>query len=497
MAVLVSSQGCKSTHNADGPPTAPREFRAVWVATVGNIDWPSKPGLSSPQQQAEAIAILDRCKAMNINAIVLQVRPACDALYESKLEPWSYYLTGAQGKAPEPFYDPLKFWIDQSHQRAMELHAWFNPYRARAKDAKYESAATHVSRTNPNIVKEFHGWQWLDPAEQAAQKQTYDVFLDVATRYDVDGIHIDDYFYPYPSYVSGNEKEKGDFPDHASWQRYQSAGGDFSRADWRRDNVNQLIKRIYDGLKKEAKPVKFGISPFGLGKPSLRPAGIVGFSQYDELYADADLWFNQGWLDYFTPQQYWAIDKKGQEFEKLTDYWIGQNKSKRHYWPGLYTSRFAGRPKPSTTPSTQPAGNPNEITDQIAILRNQGEAANGHVHFSMKALMQNDTLFEQIKKQNETPALVPASPWLDRTPPRAPKAKFAGGMLSIEKSFGEAPRLWTIWTRYGGEWSLQIESASTSSVEIPADRNGAKLDAVSVSSVDRSGNESERVSVKL
>src|SRR3954463_1852555 len=183
------------------PPAAPREFRGVWVATVGNIDWPSKPGAPVEQQQREAVAILDRCADLNINAAILQVRPAADALYKSDIEPWSYYLTGEQGKAPEPFYDPLKFWIDEAHARGIELHAWFNPYRAKAAGAKNALAENHISKTHPDLVRKFNGWQWMDPGEPEARDWTVRVFMDVAKRYDVDALHIDDYFYPYPDYL--------------------------------------------------------------------------------------------------------------------------------------------------------------------------------------------------------------------------------------------------------------------------------------------------------
>src|SRR3954451_14342217 len=200
--LLLSSVGCAQQSAAASnpslePPPAPREFRGVWVATVGNIDWPSKPGLSTADQQAEAIRILDKAAELNMNAVVFQVRPACDAMYESKIEPWSYFLTGKQGQPPSPYYDPLKFWIVESHKRGLELHAWFNPYRAHLAGEKTPIAANHISKTNPRIVKQYGEFEWLDPGEKASQDQTYNVVMDIAKRYDVDGLHIDDYFYPY------------------------------------------------------------------------------------------------------------------------------------------------------------------------------------------------------------------------------------------------------------------------------------------------------------
>jgi uncharacterized lipoprotein YddW (UPF0748 family) len=179
---------------ADMPPPAPREFRAAWVSTVANIDWPSKPGLPSGQQQAEAIAILDRAVSLKLNAIVLQVRPAADAIYPSPIEPWTEYLTGAQGKPPMPMYDPLAFWIKEAHARGLELHAWFNPYRARHATAKSAPSSEHISRTAPGAVKQYGRFLWMDPGDETAAKQTLEVVLDVVRRYDIDGVHIDDYF---------------------------------------------------------------------------------------------------------------------------------------------------------------------------------------------------------------------------------------------------------------------------------------------------------------
>jgi uncharacterized lipoprotein YddW (UPF0748 family) len=209
---------------ADVPPPVMREFRAAWVATVGNIDWPSKPGLTTEQQQAEAVRMLDRAAEMNLNAVVFQVRTVADALYDSKLEPWSQFLTGTQGKAPEPYYDPLKFWVDEAHKRGIELHAWFNPYRTRYGGSKAPAADTHVSKARPDLVRDYGKVSWMDPGEPDAAEQSYKVFMDVVERYDVDGIHIDDYFYPYPEARQGGGGELP-FPDDASYARYTQAGG--------------------------------------------------------------------------------------------------------------------------------------------------------------------------------------------------------------------------------------------------------------------------------
>src|SRR6476620_1862612 len=222
-AALVSSLVAQNALCQGEAPPVSREFRAVWVATVANIDWPSKPGLSSWQQQAELIAILDKAVSLNMNAIVLQVRPAADALYPSHLEPWSEYLTGEMGRPPEPYYDPLEFAVTEAHKRGLELHAWFNPYRAHAPSGKSVIATTHVSNEHPDLVRSYGSYLWLDPGDSAVRRVSMNVIIDVVKRYDIDGVHIDDYFYPY------KEKDsKGnviDFPDDQTWNRYVASGG--------------------------------------------------------------------------------------------------------------------------------------------------------------------------------------------------------------------------------------------------------------------------------
>ncbi|MDB5908030.1 MAG: hypothetical protein JWP34_2144 [Massilia sp.] len=495
-AVVATPAGTDLT-----PPPAPREFRAAWVSTVANIDWPSKPTLNPAQQQAEAIAILDRAKALNLNAIVLQVRPSADAIYPSSLEPWTEYLTGTQGVAPKPMYDPLEFWIAQAHARGLQLHAWFNPYRARHSGAKSPVSANHIARTNPSAVKSYGKFLWMDPGEESASKQTLDVVLDVVRRYDIDGVHIDDYFYPYPIEApgvagevaalegAGTPKPELDFPDQPAWQRYLLAGGKLERAAWRRQNVNQLIEALYTGIHREKSWVLFGISPFGLGKPALRPVGIAGFSQYDKLYADAELWLESGWVDYLSPQLYWAIAQAPQSYPVLLDYWIGQNRKDRHVWPGLFTSRI-GAPSKDYPPE--------EIVQQIAATRAR-PAASGHVHFSMTTLMQNRKgISDQLKAgEYAGPALVPASPWLGSDKPDAPtvSAKRDAGAVTLKLAPGRGAAQYAIWSRFGSEWRFAVAPASRGDWSLPNDPTLGAATAVFVSAVDRIGNESAPVSV--
>jgi uncharacterized lipoprotein YddW (UPF0748 family) len=490
--------GATTVAGADQPPPAPREFRAVWVSTVANIDWPSKQNLTAQQQQAEAIAILDRAKAMNLNAIVLQVRPSADAIYASKIEPWSEYLTGAQGKPPQPWYDPLKFWVTEAHARGLELHAWFNPYRARHNIAKSPAAPNHISRTNPAAVKQYGKFLWMDPGEESASKQTLDVVLDVVKRYDVDGVHIDDYFYPYPieaPTAAGNDaalegkaaKAELDFPDQPSWQRYVAGGGKLDKASWRRENVNHLIQGMYQEVHREKPWMRVGISPFGLGRPDRRPPGISGFSQYDKLYADAETWLQKGWLDYLSPQLYWPVSQTAQAYDVLLDYWIGQNTMGRHIWPGMFTSRI-GAPTRDYAPQ--------EIIQQIGIARARA-GAGGHVHFSMAALMENRKGIDDqlMAGQYAQPALVPASPWLGSTAPALPRviAERQGHGVRLKLGGGNEDTLYAVWTRVGSDWRFSVVPGAQRGAFVADDAKLGEVNAVFVSAVDRLGNESARV----
>jgi uncharacterized lipoprotein YddW (UPF0748 family) len=460
------------------PPPTPREFRAVWVATVANIDWPSKPGLPAEQQQAEIRRILDQAKAVNMNAVVLQVRPSTDAIYPSPLEPWTEYLTGEQGKPPEPMYDPLKMWIDEARARGLELHAWLNPYRSRGAMGFGPLAKNHIANTDPQAVKTYGKQLWMDPAEPKAVERTLAVVTDLLRRYDLDGIHMDDYFYPYPikpDKIDPVTKKTSpdadaadvDFPDEPAWQRYvasdEDKGAKKSRADWRRAQVNRMVESTYKTIRAEKPWVKFGISPFGLGQPNLMPAPLKGFNQYDKLYADAELWLKQGWVDYFVPQLYWAIDSKEQPFAPLLDYWSSQNTAKRHVWPGLYTSRIRSA-EGLADGSRGVIWKPDEIANQIAIARGRAasnDLLSGHVHFSMISITQNrEGIADRLKAISPDPAVTPTSPWM--AAPRVVetptvkvdidrKANRAAINLSQSQSrnSGHSVNKFGLWARYG------------------------------------------------
>ncbi|MBN9122581.1 MAG: family 10 glycosylhydrolase [Planctomycetes bacterium] len=462
---------------ADSPPLK-REFRGVWVATVSNIDWPSKPGLPADRQKAELLAILDKAVALKLNAVIFQVRPMADALYESKLEPWSEYLSGTLGKGPG--YDPLAFAVEEAHKRGLELHAWFNPYRARHPSAKSEAPKDHITRSRPDLAKRYGKHYWMNPTHPDVQNHSLAVVLDVVKRYDVDGIHIDDYFYPYKEKDSAGKVIP--FPDDDTWGAYQKAGGTLSRDDWRRNAVNTFVKRMYEETKRAKSWVKVGISPFGIWRPG-NPPGIAGLDQYAELYADAKLWFNEGWVDYFTPQLYWPIAQEKQSFPKLLEWWAGENTKKRHLWPGLYTSRVSG------TAKGWPA---REIADQIALTRKRKDT-DGVIHFSAKALMNNSGgIADELAKVYAEPALVPETPWLAQgAAPAKPEAtrEVIDGKAVLRVKTAPGTRFVVARVQKGDEWQISVSNASGA---IPAAGKGR----VVVTALDRTGRESEAVEVK-
>ena len=307
-------------------PTVAREFRAAWVACVYNIDWPSRKGLSAGSQQAELRRILDKLASLKMNAIIFQVRPQADAVYKSRIEPWSPWLTGTMGRSPG--YDPLAYCIQQAHARNIEVHAWFNPFRA-VPHKDHAVSSDHVSRTHPSVIRNFKVHKWMDPSSSFTRDRAINVIMDVVRRYDVDGIHIDDYFYPYP------DTKHTAFPDDASWKKYS---GNMARNDWRRMHINNFIRQINTEIHRVKPWVKFGVSPFGIWRPG-HPKQIKGLDAYDELYADARLWLREGWLDYCAPQLYWQIADTEQAFPVLMQWWHEQNPKRRHLWPGINTAK--------------------------------------------------------------------------------------------------------------------------------------------------------------
>jgi len=422
--------------------TAQREFRAAWVATVANIDWPTKPGLPTEQQRSELLAIIENAKDLRLNALVLQIRPACDALYDSKLEPWSYYLTGEQGKAPQPRWDPLAFAVEECHKRGIELHTWFNPFRALHPANKSNVADNHVSLAHPSWVKQYGKYLWLDPGDKDAREHSLAVILDVVNRYDIDGIHIDDYFYPYPE-TDPSTKKAIAFPDEPSWKKYR---GDLKRDDWRRQNVDAFIEQMYLRTKKAKPWVKVGISPFGIYRPGFPSTVKSGFDQYSALYADALKWLQNGWCDYFTPQLYWKIDSP-QPYEDLLKWWTASNTKGRFMWPGSFTSQVF---------SSEKDWSPEEIVNQVKISR-KVSGSSGHVHFSQKTFRLNPKGINGLLKSGvySKPAMIPALEWVSKDKPQPPTAvTVKNGMLTWKPAANTKVRFYAVYLKVGMEWLL-------------------------------------------
>ena len=457
------------------PPPPPREFRGAWIATVANKDWPSARGLPVEQQKAELVALLDTAVRLNLNAVVFQVRPACDALYSSPIEPWSEYLTGVQGRPPEPFYDPLLFAIKEAHKRGLELHAWFNPFRVRSLQAVSAAAPNHVSRAHPEWVRKYGGQLWLDPGEPAAREYVSSVVMHVVRRYDVDGVQFDDYFYPYP--VSLGKGAEAPFPDDVTWKNFGVQSG-LSRGDWRRQNISGFIQTIYQRIKTAKPQVKFGISPFGIWRPGYPPR-IRGFDADAELFADSRQWLANGWLDYISPQLYWPIDSPGQSFTVLLNWWASQNVKGRGLWPGLDASAVGVK------------FSPQEIARQIEATRAQ-PGAGGEIFFHLRDFQQNAALAAAVAAEYPGPA-----PAAARSPARAMRAPG----LSLDS--------WTFrWSMNGSEraakWVLQYcgpDNAWRTEI-LPADRTTRTFafsppQIISLRAVDRAGNLSVATAYRL
>jgi len=368
--ILFSLGNCLLARGAE------REFRGAWVATVYNLDWPSRPGLPVAVQQGQLRAIFDRAVDLKLNAILLQVRPASDALYVSDKEPWSQFLSGTAGVSPG--YDPLAFAIREAHARGIELHAWVNPFRA-AIHADDKLPNNHVAREHPEWVRHFGKQLWIDPGEPAARAYVISVISDIVRRYDVDGIHLDDYFYPYPLKAGA-----ATFPDDASWLRYGIRSG-LSRADWRRENINDFVRSMYHAVKAIRPEARVGISPFGIWRPGIPPTTRAGLDAYAQLFADSRKWLAEGWVDYLAPQLYWGIRPADQSFPVLLNWWRAQSHGVP-VWPGIATERIG------------PARPASEIVRQIELTR-EGTNSPGNIQWSMKALMRNqdgiDNLLER------------------------------------------------------------------------------------------------------
>jgi uncharacterized lipoprotein YddW (UPF0748 family) len=459
------------------PPPIDREFRGLWVATVDNIDWPSKRNLTTRQQKDEMIHILDRAVELNFNVIVLQVRPACDAIYDSPIEPWSEYVTGEMGRPPSPYYDPLAFAVEEAHKRGLELHAWFNPYRARFRDLKTPLARNHVTVKHPELIRPYGKLLLLDPTEQGTRDYSLSVIKDVVRRYDIDGVHFDDYFYPYPEKSGTREME---FPDDVSWRRYQKTGGKLSRSDWRRQNVDLFVRQVGEAIKAEKPWVKFGISPFGIWQPK-HPRDILGFDAYNKLFADSRKWLADGWVDYMAPQLYWPASQKAQSFPVLLQWWAGQNLSHRILCPGMKAGDWPGINQPAR-----------EMALEIQLTRKQ-PGADGNILWHSKPLLQNKGGMADILATNvyTRPALVPACPWISKEAPGQPILAAHETRRELKISWKPSNGFvwrWVLQKKVGGHWTTEILPGEQNEEVMRAGARTALPQVVVISAVNRYGN---------
>lgn len=463
-------------------PRVQREFRGVWVATVGNMDWPSRNNLSTAEAQQELLRILDAARDHGLNAVIFQIRPMADAFYASDLEPWSDYLTGASGVAPDPFWDPLQFAIEQAHARGLELHAWFNPFRAGFVAKRAPLSTRHVTRRRPELVRRYGRHWWMDPGEPAARQLALNVMVDVAQRYDVDGIHIDDYFYPYQERDARGRIIP--FPDDATWSRYGRASG-MNRNDWRRSNVDAFVETLYAAVRAVNPHVRVGISPFGIWRPG-HPESVRGLDAWNDLYADSRKWLLNGWADYYVPQLYWRTAAPQQPYTDLLHWWTEQNPHGRHIWAGNI---------PNSVADGNRGWSASEILEQVRLTR-QHPGATGNIHFSASSLLRNpDGLGEAFRTTlYATRALPPATPWLGSGPDEAPIVRAEPDStqprtLVVMTGATERPRAWLVHARWDQQWHTRILTGATRETAIDW-RDGAPPDAIAIVAVDRVGVES-------
>lgn len=442
----------------------PREFRAAWITTVYNINWPSSAGIDMATAQAELIAILDAAAAINLNAVVFQVRPESDAVYASDLEPWSRFLTGTQGI--DPGWDPLTFLVDEGHARNLEVHAWFNPYRA-AVGAGSTLAQPHIALQLPEHAHVYGSALWMDPGSIDVREHTVDVVVDVVERYDVDGVHMDDYFYPYP--------DGSDFPDDLTWTAYVEGGGNLSRSDWRRDNVNALVEELHDAVASVDPDVRFGIAPFGIYQPGI-PEGIVGLNQYEELYADPVTWMEQGWVDYLAPQLYWPTWSVQQNYEVLLDWWTSVN-PERYIFVGNYLSQLG-------------EWDVDEIAAQVGTSRAYADANSlGNVFFHVEPILSdtmgiNDVLAGQFYG---SPALAP--PLVDRQDETVdpPLVTVQGDGVLVEDVAQQRLRAYVVYAEVDGGWEIDRVVPAEASLSIALDSGRWAISAAGVHDVESLG----------
>lgn len=462
------------------------ELRAAWIASVANINWPSEKGLSAEQQKNEYVSLVERIKNLKLNAVIVQVRPTSDAFYKSELNPWSEYLTGTQGK--DPGYDPLHFMIEETHKRSLEFHAWFNPFRISNGTDMSGFAPNNVALKNPGWVLKYGGKLYINPGIPEAREYVVNSVMEVVKNYDIDAVHFDDYFYPYPD-------GKKEIPDKETFNKYNR--GFKNIEDWRRDNVNLVIKELSEKIAAEKNYVKFGISPFAIWRnKSSDPTGsdTNGMSSYEAVYADSRAWIKNGWIDYIMPQIYWEFGNKAAAYEKVLSFWAEEIKQN----PNVHLYIGQGAYKMGTTEAWK---NPYELPNQLKYNQNFGEVKGSAFYNIHSVLNNNDFLYALPNQLYKNEAVVPVMPWKtpddakDLTPP-----VLTGHNMSLTITAGNENTAYYIIYRSEGDAVIDIsnpqyiykKAAYTNPIQVFTDTNVAagKNYNYIVTSVDRLHNES-------
>jgi uncharacterized lipoprotein YddW (UPF0748 family) len=422
---------------------APRELRGVWVATVSNIDFPSATNLTVAAAQAELQRVVDLTADAGLNAIFFQARPEGDALYRSMFEPWSRVLTGTQGR--DPGYDPLGTLIGLAHARGLEVHAWLNPYRAKSSAAS-TAVAPHMAERFPDLAYDYGRGTWMDPGAEPVQRRLLDVVRDLASGYPIDGVHLDDYFYPYP--------ETGvPFPDDATYAAYRAGGGALVLAEWRRDNVNRMVEAI-DGVVADTRPsARFGISPFGIyrpGQPTGQPAPITGLDQYSAIFSDPPLWIARGWVDYLAPQLYWVTTAPRQPYAALAAWWARIPRA-----PGTWMMIGNNLSALGSTADWTI----DEYLEQLRLTRGEApQGMAGNIWFSLRPLREGRQGIGDVLRQRaySTPALTPVVARMRDIPVDPPRVSpTPSGALRVEHAQPDTLRGYALYDRVGGAWVFQ------------------------------------------
>lgn len=470
-----------------------REFRGAWIQCVNG----QFLGMSTQKMQQTLLYQLDELRKDGVNAIIFQVRPECDALYQSNIEPWSRFLTGKQGQAPQPYWDPLQWMIEQCHQRGMELHAWINPYRAKTKNTT-QLANNHVAIKHPDWVFAYDGLFILNPGIPENRNYICQVVEDILKRYDVDGLHIDDYFYPYPA--AGQN-----IPDQRQFQQYNNGFSNIN--DWRRDNVNLFVKQLGETIRKTKPWVKFGVSPFGIYRNKKSDPHIGsntnGLQNYDDLYADVLLWVNNGWIDYCVPQIYWEIGNKAADYQTLITWW-NKYAGARPLYIGEDVERTVKHPDPN-----------NPRSHQLGIKRQlhaQMKNVKGTVLWYAKAVVDNTGNYGTALRNNywRYPALQPLMPFIDSKAPKKPKRlkpiMTEDGMVLFwtapsGKKWGDQPHQYVVYRFAKGE-SVNINDpkhivAVTKQTFFRLPDAGGQRFTYVVTTLDRMSNESKPAKAKV